>query len=75
MFTVEIRINGTLIAHVYGRNVGSGSKQGLTHYYYELYRTGNRNLITGDVEHKRDNGIEALIVKVLADAMVKDDHG
>jgi len=72
MFTIEMRVNGTLIAHVYGRNVGDGRSEGLTQYFYELYRAGNRKLITGDVEHKRENGIEALVVKILADAMVSE---
>jgi hypothetical protein len=72
MFTVEIRINGTLIAHVHGRNAGDARSDGLTQYFYELYRTGERKLITGGVEHKREAGIEALIVKILADALVSE---
>jgi hypothetical protein len=69
MFTVEIRVNGTLIVHVYGRNAGDARKPDFKHYFYELYRTEDRKVITGSVEYKRETGIEALIVNILADAM------
>jgi hypothetical protein len=72
MFTVEIRVNGTLIAHVYGRNAGDARTEGLTQYFYEMYRTEDRKVITGSVEHMRELGIESLIARILVDAMTSD---
>ncbi len=65
MFTVEIRINGSLISHIYGQNRGMTGE--LTNYAYEYYEPETRNLKKGTVQHDRDAGITPLITKILND--------
>jgi len=67
MFTMEIRINGTMIAHIYGRNTGE-TKDGAHEYVYELYETETRGVVNGTVYHKRQEGIKKLVSAILADA-------
>ena len=90
MFTVEIRINGSLLihvyghnAHVYGNNTGRRDVDGLSLYNYVICRTESGKIASGVVEHRHNDGIEALIVKImakcpdsgiLADDMVKEDE-
>lgn len=65
MFTVEIRINGSMIGHIYGHNEGDtadGCK-----YRYEYYEPETRKLIKGNIEHKRSKGIRQLITQILND--------
>jgi len=66
MFTVEIRINGTLIGHIYGRNMGR-NPGGKTRYDYEYYEPELPNVRKGSVMHERDGGIRPLIAAILAD--------
>lgn len=66
MFTVEIKINGSMIAHVYGRNYDT-LPSGLTKYRYEYYQPENRALRTGFVEHDRSLGIVPLVKSILID--------
>jgi len=66
MFTIEIKINGSMIGHIYGHNEGldpDGSEK--TVYSWEYYRVESRKLQHGTVLHKRDEGIESLICKIL----------
>jgi hypothetical protein len=68
MFTVEIKINGTLINHIYGRNEGP-SHDGLgDQYRYELYEVETRQVNNGRVTHKRSDGINKLVAAILLDA-------
>ena len=77
MFTIELRVNGTLVTHVYGRNVtdernerGVGAQDvanGADVYDYELYETESRRVTNGTVTHKRNDGIRALAAKILRD--------
>lgn len=69
MFTVEIRINGMLINHIYGRNMTAKVK-GQDCYKYELYETETQKIRTGEVHHNPKNGIRQLIAEILND--VKD---
>ena len=64
MFTIEIKINGSLIGHIYGINKGDGPNK-TTRYNYEYYEPEIRRLITGSVLHKRENGIRVLIELIL----------
>lgn len=66
MFTVEIKINGSLIAHVYGVNQ-TVLPTGLTRYGYEVYEVASRKVTTGTVEHLRLAGIVPLISTILDD--------
>jgi hypothetical protein len=68
MFTVEIRINGTLINHIYGHNEGDSTKPGEDSYRYELYEVETRKVTNGTVTHARRNGINALIRDILTDS-------
>ena len=66
MFTIEIKINGAMIGHIYGRNVkdmGNGQNE----YDYEYYEPEQRNLKKGTVSHARSDGIRKLVNKILTD--------
>ena len=67
MFTVEIRINGSMIGHIYGHNEGENYKTGLTTYRYEYYRPESQKIVNGSVLFKRNDGIEDLIRVILED--------
>ena len=66
MFTTEIRINGALIAHIYGRNCGT-NREGATMYSYEYYEPETREVTNGQVTHMRDDGIRHLVKLILDD--------
>jgi hypothetical protein len=63
MFTIELRINGALIGHIYGRNVGVFSKD-KCRYKYEYYEPENRGIIKGEIVHNRNKGIRALVCDI-----------
>jgi hypothetical protein len=72
MFTIEIKINGSLIGHIYGRNTtaelycANPEKSTVEDYYkYEYYEPETRELIRGDIKHIRADGIRPLIIKIL----------
>jgi hypothetical protein len=66
MFTVELKINGALVGHVYGVNKGVAAN-GKTSYVYDYYDVGNRKITKGTVKHKRDDGLNKLIALILED--------
>lgn len=66
MFTVEIKINGFMISHIYGHNESQQNKAGETRYTFEYYEIESRKLQTGEVWHKREDGIDKLIGKILS---------
>lgn len=66
MLTVEIKVNGALIGLAYARNVAWGDLLDTSTYKWQYYRPeGSPNLLVGEVEHKRDDGAEALVRKIL----------
>lgn len=65
MFTIEIKINGSMIAHIYGRNQGSTLDGDL--YCYEYYEMKERRVVNGEVTHRRELGIRPLITAILND--------
>ncbi len=68
MFTTEIRINGALIAHVYGVNTSDRNVlRGEDSYRYEYYELDTGEVITGGVTHTRSDGIKRLLIIVLED--------
>ena len=76
MFTTEIRLNGTLIAHIYGRNVCSCfgmnptrtvPKKHFCKYAYEYYEVDTRKVRSGTVEHNREDKVRKLITAILND--------
>lgn len=67
MFTVEVRINGTMIAHIYGRNTGERDKTGATVYTADFYQPEVGSM-TFPVVHDANDGINALVSKILCEA-------
>jgi len=72
MFTVEIRINGALIGHIYGTNTRELGA-GVYEYRYEYYEPDVRKLIKGRVTHLRSSGVRPLINAVLSDVTKQID--
>jgi len=73
MFTVEIRINGSLIIHIYGRNYGKSPKGGSEYEYgYEYYSPELHKVVKGIILHDRDAGVNPLIGKILEDVRKKE---
>jgi hypothetical protein len=65
MFSVEIKINSTLISHIYGHNEGEVSS-GETKYVYRFYSPEEKPCLKeGYVLHFRNSGINKLIGKIL----------
>lgn len=67
MFTIEIRVNGAMIGHIYGRNISHGDGGDFDDYSYEYYEPYARKLMRGKVTHKRGDGIRRLTSVILAD--------
>lgn len=68
MFTMEVRINGTMICHIYGRNINhtNGKYSGDTDKYsYELYQVESKKIRKGTVFHNRSKGILVLLKKII----------
>jgi hypothetical protein len=76
MFTTEIRLNGTLFAHVYGRNICtciSGYPSHECAYTYEYYEIETRKVRKGEVSHNKHDSIRKLISKIL-DSVEKEEN-
>jgi len=77
MFSVEIKLNGSMIAHIYGRNITQYSAYDNlknldeSEYIFEYYEPEIGELIKGNVSHKRSDGIVPLIIKILKNASKK----
>lgn len=67
MFTFEIRINGSLIGHIYGHNEDQYDDEGRTEYSYEYYDVETRTQTKGTVFHHRKEGIRKLVKLILED--------
>ena len=72
MFTVELRVNGTLINHIYGRKVTDNftvpKGDNRDRYMFELYAPESREVQKGTVLHDRDSGIRELVRAILEEA-------
>jgi hypothetical protein len=72
MISAEIKVNGTMVGHIYARNISTPevleSGVGLNLYHWEYYKPENRIAKRGKVSHERQDGIEKLISKILAEA-------
>lgn len=66
MFSVEIKINGVLVSHIYGHNMLMRTHEDSYIYSYELYRPGKNTLSSGTVIHSREEGIEKLVQIILS---------
>lgn len=69
MLTVELKVNGTMVGHIYARNVTGTKHLGNQNhlYHWEYYRPEQRTLRQGTVTHVRDDGIEQLISIILSE--------
>lgn len=65
MFTVELKINGSLIGHIYGRNMGQVTS-GETKYEYDYYDVDRREQTKGELLFQREDGIRALVAAILS---------
>ena len=63
MFTVEIKINSALVAHIYGVNEADGAEG--SQYRYDLYNVADRTVKAGMVSHDPEDGVLALVKKIL----------
>jgi hypothetical protein len=63
MFTVEINVNGNMISHISGVNKGYINKGECKYSYY--YRRVGEETLSGEVTHKREEGMEKLITIIL----------
>ncbi len=66
MISVELKVNGVMVGHIYARNITPVDKLvGLNLYHCEYYRPEKRKVSKGKVSHKREDGIEKLVGKIL----------
>jgi len=66
MFSVELKINGTLVAHISGYNITEHPYRTGTHKYsYEYYEVDSSRVIKGTVEHNREDRLTELIRIIL----------
>jgi len=67
MFSIEMRINGILIAHINGRNIYNTENDDCL-YYYDLYevKEGEGRVEKGSILHQQNEGILVLINKILS---------
>lgn len=82
MFTTELRVNGNLIAHIYGRNVCTCVPMNYLKedfqdhdctYEYDYYDVETRTLTKGTVEHNRQGKLRQLIATILMDVEKKEE--
>ena len=68
MFSVEVKINGVLIGHLYGHNNGHMESDALSDkclYSYEYYEPGTgKEVKRGNITHKRDDGAAKLVSEI-----------
>ena len=72
MFTVEIKINGSMIAHIYGVNKGE-LPNGKTRYEYDYYDVEKRHTETAVINFQREDGIRKLIAAILSNNKAKTE--
>ena len=68
MFSVEVRINGSMIGHIYGHNEGftnNSKKYDECNYTYQYYDVQEGIVYSGEVKHERQDGIEELLKRIL----------
>lgn len=64
MFETDIKINGVIVAHIYGYNSVCVNKN-VYNYFFRYYEPDTGFIQEGSVLHKRDDGIYILISKIL----------
>lgn len=66
MFSTEIRVNGEMIGHLYGQNIGY-TNPNKHNYFYRYYDVTTGITTEGYVTHERDKGIKVLLAKIMED--------
>ena len=71
MLTVEIRVNGSIVSAISAINTGASTGLGKYRYEYQsasfpMNNNGPCKISNGFVDHKRLDGIEALVSKLCA---------
>lgn len=76
MMTAEIRINGSMISHIYIRNISSEfSVDGMNLYKYEYYQPETGEVKTGEIKFKRDKGALTLVRDIINKMEAKNERG
>lgn len=65
MFSVEIKVNGVLAAHVMGENIGNVGDGKECLYNYHLYDTKEACVNSSEIVHDQDDGILTLVKEIL----------
>ncbi len=66
MFSVEIRINGEMIKHIKGQNMGFETGKDMRCIYdYQMYDVVNKTVDEGTLVHDRKEGMNELLMKIL----------
>jgi len=64
MFTVEFRVNGALVAHIYGRRMSEKGNKG--RYNCELYEPERGKVIAVTVDYNIKGGLLRLVRAIIA---------
>jgi len=65
MFTVEIKVNGSIISCINCKNITNRNEDSDEDLYeYECY-TYSKNLIKKTIKHKKEDGIHKIVGKIL----------
>lgn len=67
MFTAEIKVNGVLVAHIYGRNITDNHRATLSLYEAQIIEVGENKVSKFHVEHNRADGLTKLIEAILSE--------
>jgi len=72
MITFETKVNGTMISHIYARNLGPVPNGKRRQYVYEYYQIGEGpSLITGIVDYDQTDGAMSLLSIIIDDVQSK----
>ncbi len=69
MLSCEIKVNGSMVGHIYARNITGSlySERSAHEYMWEYYRPEQRKVISGTCTHVRKAGIEKLVSIILSE--------
>lgn len=67
MLSAELKVNGVLVAHLYGHNKGFTDPDGNYVYFWELYEVGKSKVSSGTLTHSRPDGLIVLVQKMLSE--------
>lgn len=77
MFTIEYRINGALIAVLYGHNEGvvrlDGNADAICRYTWRYTEVDTGRMVSGEIEHLRPLGLLPLATRIASATQEKID--